>query len=129
MATLTKTPEIVENKVESQSTELHVNNATSGFVYMDNVGKVLNIALNTDENVILYGKGGYGKSEFTIEYLREMGIDPYVITMGTGMTTDRLFGGLDLPKFNQSGKIEYLVDNSFMNHEYVIFEELCDAPN
>ena len=60
MATLTATPEIVENKVESQSTELHVNNATSGFVYMDNVGKVLNIALNTDENVILYGKGGYG---------------------------------------------------------------------
>lgn len=129
MATLTATPEIVENKVESQSTELHFNNATSGFVYMDNVGKVLNIALNTDENVILYGKGGYGKSEFTIEYLREMGIDPYVITMGTGMTTDRLFGGLDLPKFNQSGKIEYLVDNSFMNHEYVIFEELFDAPD
>jgi hypothetical protein len=49
--------------------------------------------------------------------------------MGTGMTTDRLFGGLDIPTFEKTGKIEYLVENSFMNNEYVIFEELFDAPD
>jgi MoxR-like ATPase len=49
--------------------------------------------------------------------------------MGTGMTTDRLFGGFDLKTFNESGRMEYLVENSFMNHEYVIFEELFDAPD
>jgi hypothetical protein len=65
----------------------------------------------------------------TMSFFTENGINPYVITMGTGMTTDRLFGGLDIPTFNQTGKIEYLVENSFMNHEYVIFEEMFDAPD
>jgi hypothetical protein len=72
---------------------------------------------------------GHGKSEITMAFLKEKGIDPYVITMGTGMTTDRLFGGMNIPTFESSGKIEYLVENSFMNHEYVIFEEMFDAPD
>lgn len=108
---------------------LEPQKGTSSFVFMDNVKQIIDVALTTEKNIILYGKGGYGKSEFTIEYLKEKSIDPYVITMGTGMTTDRLFGGLDLPQFNASGRIEYLVENSFMNHEYVIFEELFDAPD
>lgn len=107
----------------------NIDNTTSGFVYMDNVGKILDVSVATEENVILYGKGGYGKSEYTMEFLKEKGIEPYTITMGTGMTTDRLFGGLDLPKFDSTGKLEYLVKNSFMNHEYVVFEELFDAPD
>ena len=102
---------------------------TAAFVFMDNVKHILDVAMATEKNIIHYGKVGYGKSEFTIDYLKENGINPYVITMGTGMTTDRLFGGLDLPTFNSHGKIEYLVENSFMNHEYVIFEELFDAPD
>jgi MoxR-like ATPase len=128
-AVKTKVSKVVEStNVENQS-EFKVNNTTTGFVFMEDVGKILNLAINTEENVILYGKGGYGKSEYTMEHLRELGIEPYVITMGSGMTTDRLFGGLDLQKFNETGKIEYLVENSFMNHEYVIFEELFDAPD
>ncbi len=72
---------------------------------------------------------GHGKSEMTLDFLQAKGINPYIITMGTGMTTDRLFGGLDIPTFEKTGKIEYLVENSFMNHEYVIFEEMFDAPD
>lgn len=72
---------------------------------------------------------GHGKSEITVEFFYDKGINPYVITMGTGMTTDRLFGGMNIPLFEEFGKIEYLVENSFMNHEYVIFEELFDAPD
>src|SRR4029078_3038105 len=49
--------------------------------------------------------------------------------MGSGTTTDKLFGGLDLKLFNEEGKIQYLVENSFMNDEFVIFEELFDAPD
>lgn len=102
---------------------------TAGFVFMDDVKRILDVAMTARRNVILYGKGGFGKSEYTLEYFKENNISPYVITMGTGMTTDRLFGGMDLPTFNEKGKIEYLVENSFMNHEYVIFEELFDAPD
>ena len=101
----------------------------SSFVFMDKVRTILDISVDTNKNVILHGKGGYGKSEFTETYLNARGIEPYTITMGSGMTTDRLFGGVDLQKFHDSGKIEYLIENSFMNREYVIFEELFDAPD
>jgi len=102
---------------------------TDKFVFMDKTLSILNVGLLTSKNVVLYGPGGHGKSEITLEFLKEKGIDPYIITMGTGMTTDRLFGGLNIPTFEESGKIEYLVENSFMNSEYVIFEEMFDAPD
>lgn len=101
----------------------------NGFVFMEKSLNILNVGLSTSKNIVLYGPGGHGKSELTMEFFRERGIDPYVITMGTGMTTDRLFGGLDIVTFEKTGKIEYLVENSFMNQEYVIFEEMFDAPD
>lgn len=99
------------------------------YVFMDKSLSLLEIGLKTETNIVLYGPGGHGKSELALEFLYEKGINPYVITMGKGMTTDRLFGGIDLPILEKEGKLEYLVDNSFMNHEYVIFEELMDAPD
>jgi len=99
------------------------------FVFMDKTVSILNVGFSTAKNVVLYGPGGHGKSEITLDFLKAKGINPFIQTMGTGMTTDRLFGGLDIPTFETTGKIEYLVHNSFMNHEYVIFEELFDAPD
>jgi hypothetical protein len=99
------------------------------FVFMDKTVSILNVGFSTAKNVVLYGPGGHGKSEITLDFLKAKGINPFIQTMGTGMTTDRLFGGLDIPTFETTGKIEYLVENSFMNHEYVIFEELFDAPD
>lgn len=103
----------------------------SKFVFMDKALALLEIGIKTEKNIILYGPGGHGKSELSLEFFYEKGINPYVITMGTGMTTDRLFGGLDISQLQPggSGKIEYLIENSFMNHEYVIFEEMMDAPD
>lgn len=102
---------------------------TRGFVFMEPVDTVLNIALDTHENVILFGPGGFGKSEYTLAFLKEKGIEPFIQTMGSGMTIDRLFGGMDLALFQETGKLEYLVENSFMAHEYCVFEELFDAPD
>lgn len=126
-STVVETTDVIE--INPLNEKVENPNSTDKFVFMDDVNKVLNVALNTEENIILFGKGGYGKSEYTIEFLKELGIEPFVLTMGTGMTTDRLFGGLDLRTFNETGKIEYLVENSFMNQEYVIFEELFDSPD
>ena len=112
-----------------KAAKITVDSTTQKFVFMDKTINILNVGLSTSKNVILYGPGGHGKSEITLDFLKSKGINPYIITMGTGMTTDRLFGGLDIPTFEKTGKIEYLVDNSFMNHEYVIFEELFDAPD
>jgi hypothetical protein len=116
-AMATKTKNAVKNPVADK------------FVFMDKTVNILNVGYSTCKNVILYGPGGHGKSEITLDFLKAKGIEPFIQTMGTGMTTDRLFGGLDIPTFETTGKIEYLVHNSFMNHEYVIFEELFDAPD
>lgn len=99
------------------------------FVFMDKALQILDVGLKTEKNVILYGPGGHGKSDLSLEFFYDKGINPYIITMGTGMTTDRLFGGLNIPVFEAEGKLEYLIENSFMNHEYVIFEEMMDAPD
>ncbi len=108
---------------------LSIGPSTNSFVFMEKTSKILEIGFSTNKNLVLYGPGGHGKSEITAAFFADRGIDPYVITMGTGMTTDRMFGGLDIPTFNATGKIEYLVENSFMNHEYVVFEEMFDAPD
>jgi hypothetical protein len=123
------TKEKMEKQVVKTETKEVVNLVREKFVFMDKTVNILNVGFDTCKNVILYGPGGHGKSEITLDFLKAKGITPFIQTMGTGMTTDRLFGGLDIPTFETTGKIEYLVENSFMNHEYVIFEELFDAPD
>ena len=115
-------------KAEAKNTR-KANPVAEKFVFMDKTINILNVGFMTGKNVVLFGPGGHGKSEITLDFLRSKGINPFIQTMGTGMTTDRLFGGLDIPTFETTGKIEYLVENSFMAHEYVIFEELFDAPD
>lgn len=112
-------------EVKEQKRESLLDN----YVFMDKTFTVLEVGMKTNKNVVLYGPGGFGKSEYALEYLYEKGISPYIITMGKGMSTDRLFGGLNVKEYEFSGKIEYLIENSFMNHEYVIFEEMMDAPD
>ena len=106
-----------------------ISPSMENFVFMEKAAQILEIGFATEKNIVLYGPGGHGKSELTEAFFASKGIKPYVITMGTGMTTDRMFGGLDIPTFNATGKIEYLIENSFMNHEYVVFEEMFDAPD
>lgn len=119
----------LNNSLITEEKMKKANKAPEKFVFMDKTVNILNVGFSTCKNVVLYGPGGHGKSEMTLDFLQAKGISPYIITMGTGMTTDRLFGGLDIPTFEKTGKIEYLVENSFMNHEYVVFEELFDAPD
>lgn len=101
----------------------------SKFVFVDEVKDALDLAYNTGENLILFGPGGHGKSEIVEWFLDNKGHEPFIKTMGSGTTTDSLFGGIDIKKFNETGSLEFLVENSWMNHEYVIFEEMMDAPD
>lgn len=104
------------------------------FVFSEDTVNILITALETDTNVILYGKGGHGKSEITEKVLllaKEKGFintTPFVQVCGDGLTEEKLFGGMNIKKYRQEGVIEYLPENSFMNHEIVVFEEIFDAP-
>lgn len=119
--------EIVKEQVQEQ--EQVIENPLDKYVFMDKAKEILDVGLKTNKNVILYGPGGYGKSELTLDFLLYKGIAPYIMTMGSGTTMDKLMGGLDIKEYDLSGKLNYLCDNSFMNHEYVIFEEMMDAPD
>lgn len=102
-------------------------------LYNFNAASELAWAWNSGENVILFGPGGYGKSDAATlfaEHLSEKGIittDPYVMAFGQGMTEEKLLGGINIKKFQNEGEIEYLLKNAFVSHEVVIFEELWDA--
>lgn len=118
-------------------TELHhevLERVRSKFIYCDEAVDTLMASLETRTNCLFWGPGGHGKSEITNEvmaFLQEKGkLDskPYVMAFGDGMTEERLYGGMDIKKYKETGKIEYLLENSFMNHKVVIFEEIFDAP-
>ena len=100
------------------------------FVFVEDVARVLELGYMTGKNVFMYGKGGHAKSEIIKEFLNY--IDPhqsssFIQACGEGLTEEKLFGGIDVAKFHKTGEIEYLVNNSFMNYEYVVFEELLDS--
>lgn len=79
-------------------------------------------------NVIFYGKGGYGKTEIVQQFLKTAtGVDPFVVNINQATTPADIFGGMDIDKFSKGDGIDYLFDNSFMNHEWVIFEEGLEA--
>ena len=98
------------------------------FAYSEEVASCLFTSYKSEEHVVLYGPGGHGKSEMSLEFFDSLGIKPFVQALGPGTTTEQLLGGMDMKLFNKTGEIQYLVENSFMNHEYVIFEEAFDAP-
>jgi len=98
------------------------------FAYSEEVASCLFTSYKSEEHVVLYGPGGHGKSEMSLEFFDSLGIKPFVQALGPGTTVEQLLGGMDMKLFNKTGEIQYLVENSFMNHEYVIFEEAFDAP-
>lgn len=110
-----------------QEIKKHLSNK---FIKTEEISEIFALGLNTKKNIFLYGRGGHGKSEMAESFLEL--IDPtksesFIQSCGEGLTEEKLFGGINLKKLTDTGEIEYLVENSFMNKKYVIFEELLDA--
>jgi hypothetical protein len=114
---------ITESKFQEVKSQI-----SSRFAYSEDVAEMLYTAMQCGEHCVMFGPGGHGKSEMSIEFFNALGIEPFVQALGPGTTTEQLLGGMDMQLFNTTGKIEYLVEHSFMNHEYVVFEEAFDAP-
>ncbi len=111
-----------------------VSNYISKKLHNFNAGEELAWAWNSNENIIMFGPGGYGKSDAAIlfhEYLHKNNAvesaKPFIMSFGQGMTEEKLLGGIDMKTFQDSGEINYLLQNAFVQHEVVIFEELWDA--
>ena len=123
---------------ETNSTQAVITSAkahlSTNSLFMDELVESICHGLSLGENVMLYGRGGHNKSEGTLQVLKFLksnkiiNCDPYVKSLGDGTTVEDLFGGVKMKQALEEGTIEYNVENSFMNHEIVIFEECFDAP-
>lgn len=96
------------------------------FVYSDDTAVVLSTAMLVGENAVLWGKGGHAKSAMAKKFFELQGIKPYVKTLGKGTDIDDFYGGMNVPLYQEKGIRHYNVEDSWMNHEYVIWEEGFD---
>lgn len=109
-----------------------INKISEDFHKSEDIMQCILDAFDLGHNVLLYGPGGYGKSEVTLavfDALYEKGIideKPFIMSLSEGTTDEELYGNIDL-KAMKNDEIIYNVKNSFMNHKYVIFEEMFDA--
>lgn len=85
---------------------------------------IMNSALPRSGNAILWGPGGYGKTEMGYQFIKEAtGQEPYVVNLNQATTAAEMWGGVNLPSLINDSEVKYNIDNSFMQHEWVIFEE------
>lgn len=120
---------VIDRKVEPNKVVSYLEDRLHKY---GQVAKQLAYCWNAKTNIYLYGEGGYGKSDGARlfgEYLKDtVGIgDIFYVNFTTGFSEERLMGGMDIKEFNTTGAIKWLLRNAFLNHKYVVFEELGDA--
>lgn len=102
-----------------------------GFIKSKEVFNVLMAGNKSGQNVVLYGRGGYGKSEMSLAFLRQLGASDKEIqvkSLSVGTTTDDLFGGINVRRLKETGEIHYNLNASIFSTPYLILEEAFDAP-
>jgi MoxR-like ATPase len=105
--------------------------ATRRFINADAMREVLSLALVSGKNVILFGPGGHGKSEFIGDCLAAVAdAGTFVQSCGEGLDESRLYGGIDLARLNHEEEpvIQFHPERSFLAADFAVFEELFDAP-
>lgn len=116
--------------INAQDFKKYVDNKFHNF----NASKTLAHAWNAGEFVFLYGPGGYGKSDVALmlfEYLKAEGEisdeKPFVFNFDQTTDKDVILGGTNIKEFTENSKLIYNVEDSFLNYEFVVFEEMGDA--
>lgn len=103
----------------------------NNFIKSSKVAAILNAGYKSSQNVILYGAGGYGKSEMSLAFLRQIGARESQIcvkSLSVGSSVDDLFGGINIKTLQDCGRIEYNLDSSIWSYPFLILEEAFDAP-
>ena len=105
------------------------NQLKKKFINVSEISDILKNSINNDMNTVVWGFGGYGKSEMITELFScpELKDRVFIKSFSEATTEDDLFGGINLKKMQDTGVIEYIPENSFANKEIVIFEEAFDA--
>ena len=104
---------------------------TAQFVRVDEIARIIALGLGSGKNILLWGPAGHGKSEMVAAALAQVAktdADIFVQSFGEGMDEATLWGGLDFAALEREHVLRYFPENSFLNREYAVFEELFDAP-
>lgn len=140
MSKSARTPVTLESLRLQPDLEDKINNILKKrFIYCEEVASILATAIYSQQNVILFGPGGHGKSEMVEDVLAELGLwdredlsksQTLIMSFGEGMTEDALWGGINLGKLNDPTNPEMIfnVNNSFIKYPVAVFEEIFDAP-
>ena len=98
------------------------------FFEMDSVVEALYIAFTSGMNIILYGPGGFGKTQVVKKFLEVSGLSSSTIVGYEDMEVDGLLGVVDIKKLTEEAKYEIRFENSaFANPGILILEEFLDA--
>lgn len=96
---------------------------------MESTRQMLQLAIDTETNLILYGKGGYGKSELSKQVLEDQGFKVSTIVGHAGTQVEQLFGIPDMQKLMNESEYEIAFEKSpFQNADVLILEEFLDVP-
>lgn len=103
------------------------------------IADIIASAIFSGQHVILHGPGGHGKSEMVEDILEGLGLycrddlkksSTLIQSFGEGLTEQAIWGGISFKALNDPDNPEmiYHVENSFLNYEVAVFEEMFDAP-
>ena len=100
------------------------------FIRSEKIARILALAVESGKNVLLWGPGGHGKSEMVMVALSVVATEDmiFVQSFGEGMDEATLWGGLDFRALEEEKVLRYNPENSFLNKDLAVFEELFDAP-
>lgn len=100
------------------------------FVKCDEFAEVIHMAIHAGDNAIIYGDGGYGKSDMMRYLLKEAGVydDVFISSFGEDSTESQLWGEVNYKMLAAGEGFVYRTEDSFINKEFAVMEELLDAP-
>jgi ABC-type transporter Mla maintaining outer membrane lipid asymmetry ATPase subunit MlaF len=77
------------------------NELAKKYINSQKIAQAIALAVQSGQNLLLYGPGGYGKSVMTLDALKTQATkdEIYIKSFGEGLTEDVLWGGDGLQPF------------------------------
>lgn len=105
-----------------------MNSNYTTLVHMDSAKRKLDLAVRSKTNMILYGPGGFGKSELITSYLESKKISYNIVGGFQNMPVDALMGIPDIDKFMNKSEFKIAFEKSpFVGAKVLILEEFMDV--
>jgi len=116
---------VISERVQSVSINELTKYLSKNFYKHEQATRCLYTALSTNNNAILYGPGGYGKSVLIKAICEALGI-PLICKIGyKGMTPDELFGVPNMKLMMEESKYEIAFENSVFAQRGILIVEEC----